>query len=106
MRFLNLSLHRYSQVTAPLPSLTAMKNTRLSLWHGFVPVFTFLAVFAAVSSSHRAVAGQNQPVAVVELFTSQACDSCPPADNFLGTLQGSPNIITISLNVDYWDYLQ
>ncbi|MGI9483978.1 MAG: DUF1223 domain-containing protein [Hyphomicrobiales bacterium] len=70
-----------------------------------MPIFTLLTVFIAVSSSHRAVAGQSQPVAVVELFTSQACDSCPPADNFLGTLQGSQNVITMSLNVDYWDYL-
>ena len=59
----------------------------------------------AACSGFAASAEDSRPVAVVELFTSQACDSCPPADNFLGELQGKPNVIAISLNVDYWDYL-
>jgi hypothetical protein len=42
---------------------------------------------------------------VVELFTSQGCSSCPPADEFLRDLAGRPDIIALSLPVDYWDYL-
>lgn len=42
---------------------------------------------------------------VVELFTSQACSSCPPADRFLAKLAERENIIAISMPVDYWDHL-
>jgi len=45
------------------------------------------------------------PRAVVELFTSQGCSSCPPADKLLGELAKDPNVITLSLPIDYWDYL-
>ena len=46
-----------------------------------------------------------QPRAVVELFTSQGCSSCPAADKLLGELSRDPSLITMSLSVDYWDYL-
>jgi hypothetical protein len=42
---------------------------------------------------------------VVELFTSQGCSSCPAADKLLGELSKDPSLLTISLAVDYWDYL-
>ena len=42
---------------------------------------------------------------VVELFTSQGCSSCPPADRILGDLARDPSIVAISLPIDYWDYL-
>ncbi|CAL74342.1 conserved hypothetical protein [Bradyrhizobium sp. ORS 278] len=45
------------------------------------------------------------PRAVIELFTSQGCSSCPPADKVLGELARDPNIIALSLPIDYWDYL-
>jgi hypothetical protein len=46
-----------------------------------------------------------EPRAVVELFTSQGCSSCPPADALLGELAKDPSLVTLSLAVDYWDYL-
>ncbi|MDT3685314.1 MAG: DUF1223 domain-containing protein [Pseudorhodoplanes sp.] len=51
----------------------------------------------------RAVGGEVR--AVVELFTSQGCSSCPPADRLLGELAKDSSIVTVTLPVDYWDYL-
>ena len=45
------------------------------------------------------------PKAVVELFTSQGCSSCPRADALLGKLAGRDDVIALSMSVDYWDYL-
>ncbi|MSP74963.1 MAG: DUF1223 domain-containing protein [Rhodospirillaceae bacterium] len=41
----------------------------------------------------------------VELFTSQGCNSCPPADAFLGRLAKRPDVVALSFHVDYWDYI-
>jgi len=48
---------------------------------------------------------QTAPAVVVELYTSQGCSSCPPADEFLGTLAADPSVIPLALHVDYWDYI-
>jgi hypothetical protein len=62
-----------------------------------------LALTAALASAGRA--GDGARLAVVELFTSQGCSSCPPADEILGQLSSRPDVIALSLSVDYWDYL-
>jgi len=49
--------------------------------------------------------GQSRPKAVVELFTSQGCGSCPPADALLAELAKDPQLIALTLPVDYWDYI-
>ena len=51
-----------------------------------------------------AAMAQTSPV-VVELYTSQGCSSCPPADEFMHSLAQSPDVIALSLHVDYWDYI-
>lgn len=45
------------------------------------------------------------PAVVVELFTSQGCSSCPPADAFLADLAQVDGVIALALHVDYWDYI-
>ncbi|WP_324752076.1 DUF1223 domain-containing protein [Roseovarius sp. Pro17] len=50
------------------------------------------------------VAQANKPV-LVELYTSQGCSSCPPADAFLHELAARDDVIALALHVDYWDYI-
>lgn len=66
-----------------------------------------LSACLVVAFSHTAFAtgSQTQPRAVVELFTSQGCSSCPPADQIIGDLAKDPSVIALSMPVDYWDYL-
>jgi hypothetical protein len=54
-------------------------------------------------SAQKAVAGP--PRAVVELFTSLGCSSCPPADAVVGRLSSDPAVLALSFHVDYWDDL-
>jgi hypothetical protein len=68
----------------------------ISRWSGTLGV---CAIVAVIRPAHA------EPRAVVELFTSQGCSSCPPADQIIGELAKDPNVIAISLPIDYWDYL-
>ena len=47
----------------------------------------------------------QKPKAVVELFTSQGCSSCPPADALMVELSQDPDVVALTLPVTYWDYL-
>jgi hypothetical protein len=62
-----------------------------------------LACLALAASA--SVAGAFEKPMVIELYTSQGCSSCPPADKLLGEIARNPNVIAISLPVDYWDYI-
>jgi hypothetical protein len=62
---------------------------------------TLLAGSGALAQSEP----DRNPRAVVELFTSQGCSSCPPADANLAELARRPDVIALTLPVDYWDYL-
>ena len=68
----------------------------ISRWSGALGV---CAIVAVIRPAHA------DPRAVVELFTSQGCSSCPPADKILGELAKDPSVIALSMPIDYWDYL-
>lgn len=67
------------------------------------PVALMIAAISLAVGAGAAAAGE--PRAVIELFTSQGCSSCPPADKLIGQLADDPSVIALSLPVDYWDYL-
>ena len=58
-----------------------------------------------VRRRHRCRPPTPRPRGVIELFTSQGCSSCPPADKLVGELAHDPTLISLSLPIDYWDYL-
>jgi len=77
--------------------MTAMiAHSSFSRWSGALGIF---AIIAVIRPAHA------DPRAVVELFTSQGCSSCPPADKIIGELAKDPDVIAISMPIDYWDYL-
>ena len=59
---------------------------------------------ATLAMMPLAATAQSNPV-VVELFTSQGCSSCPPADAYMAELAKNPNVLPLAFHVDYWDRL-
>src|SRR5882757_8474074 len=59
------------------------------------------ALLCALAAEARADPARK----VIELFTSQGCNSCPPADKLAAQFAREPDTVVISLPVDYWDYL-
>jgi hypothetical protein len=79
-------------------SMTAMMAYQLiSRWSGALGVCAVIAIIRPADAA--------EPRAVVELFTSQGCSSCPPADRIIGELAKDPSVIALSMPIDYWDYL-
>ena len=66
-----------------------------------------LAAGAALVLSAPGVAGEVRanPKAVVELFTSQGCSSCPKADAMFNELGKRSDVVALAWHVDYWDYI-
>ena len=63
-----------------------------------------LIIAAAATALSHTARSAAKPV-VLELFTSQGCSSCPPADALLGQLAQRPDVIALAWHVDYWDRL-
>ena len=73
---------------------------------------TAMAVAAMAAVTPAAAAGATCQAAstgsaptVVELYTSEGCSSCPPADKWLSTLKGRPDVLALAFHVNYWDRL-
>ena len=73
-----------------------MAYNSISRWSGAIGVCAIVAIIRPATA---------EPRAVVELFTSQGCSSCPPADKVIGELAKDPSVIALSMPIDYWDYL-
>ena len=63
------------------------------------------AAFVAPAQAGQAQGQKSATPVLLELFTSQGCSSCPPADELLNALRDKPGVITLSFSVDYWNYL-
>jgi hypothetical protein len=66
-------------------------------WGGLVAALVCLGAGTSLAA--------DRPRAVLELFTSQGCSSCPPADRYVSDMADRPDIIALTMSVDYWDYL-
>ncbi len=60
---------------------------------------------ASVANAGKASSAAAAPMTVIELFTSQGCSSCPTADALLESYADRPDVVALTLPVDYWDYL-
>ena len=69
-----------------------------------VPLAVLLAVAVLVGTATNVIAGESRPI-LVELYTSQGCSSCPPADALLAKLAKRKGLIAVSLPITYWDML-
>jgi hypothetical protein len=75
------------------------------------PLILYLSLLCSAPALAAECSGQSGPqrVALLELYTSEGCSSCPPADRWLNSLEKrsftSDKIIPIALHVDYWDYI-
>jgi hypothetical protein len=78
-----------------MTAMTAYNS--ISRWSGALGVCAIIAIIRPALAA--------DPRAVVELFTSQGCSSCPPADKLIGELAKDPSVIALSMPIDYWDYL-
>jgi hypothetical protein len=76
------------------------------MFHGGIMASRLKAILAALAFAvFLQPALAEPPRAVVELFTSQGCSSCPPADELLVEYSRQPDIVALSMPVNYWDYL-
>lgn len=73
---------------------------------GMTRSFLTLALLVSAFTSPAYAGDARNPTHVVELFTSQGCSSCPPANKFVGKIaEENPNALVLSYGVSYWDYL-
>jgi len=81
-----------------------LPRSTLPLWAGIAAALPALTWAGGSATSCTRQSGQHVPW-VVELYTSEGCSSCPPADRWLSGLKGKPEVLALSFHVTYWDRL-
>lgn len=84
-------------------------NRRIVSLAGSLALCVALSLSLGGGTSLAAGETSLQPVALLELFTSQGCSSCPPADELLSRMAADPawsgRVVPIAFHVDYWNYI-
>lgn len=81
------------------------------MWKPHASLLSLLWALSTMASTNVFASGQcsaqspQQPVQLVELYTSEGCSSCPPADHWLSSLPAGEHVIPLAFHVDYWNYL-
>ena len=84
----------------------ALWITGFGEWVSFMPLkFCLSLLLSGACATGVALAADGIPKGVVELFTSQGCSQCPPADAALQKLIDQGDVVALSYHVDYWNYL-
>jgi hypothetical protein len=84
-----------------------MQNTALEAgptWRSLALALASVLTLTLAGSLARAQDANVRPL-VIEMFTSQGCSSCPPADRLINQMARKPGVFALSLPVDYWDYI-
>lgn len=69
-------------------------------------ILILLTLFASAPAlAECSVQSGEQKVPLLELYTSEGCSSCPPADAWLSSMKGTNRVIPLAFHVDYWDYI-
>jgi hypothetical protein len=85
-------------------ALQSLPGSRRSLAAAACAGLAALGTQAFAAESCSAKSSATAP-AVVELYTSEGCNSCPPADRWLSRLKADPSVVALAFHVDYWDRL-
>jgi hypothetical protein len=75
------------------------------LWLATLPLLAAIDITAAAPAPACRAQSTSVPPTIVELYTSEGCSSCPPADRWLSTLKGRPDVLALAFHVTYWDGL-
>ena len=86
---------------SPADALAAARGTAVAFAAAALASAASPTLAAQACSAHSAA---TMPP-VVELYTSEGCDSCPPADRWLSKLKADPGVVALAFHVDYWDRL-
>lgn len=96
------------RVAVPIqPDQDVLPNSKRNVIYvtGRVLALAAAMLLAGPVSAEEHPANSRDVRGVVELFTSQGCSSCPPADRILAKLAREPDIVALAYHVDYWDYI-
>ena len=91
-------------MTAHLPRSTPRRGPVLAALAAGACLAAAAPTEAAPAAACTARSGPTVPT-VVELYTSEGCSSCPPAEHWLSTLKGRDDVVAPAFHVDYWDYI-